>query len=71
MVSKPQTPAQPKRRELAKKSTAAKVLDCSIDTIDRLVKTGRLPIVRLPTGGRRIDLADLDRVIDDWKADSR
>jgi excisionase family DNA binding protein len=71
VASKPQTAAQPKRRELAKISTAAKRLDCSMDTIDRLVKAGRLPIVRLPTGRRRIDLAELDALIEDWAASSR
>ena len=71
MASKPQNAAEPKRRELAKISTAAKRLDCSMDTIDRLVKAGKLPIVRLPTGRRRIDLAELDALIDDWAAGSR
>jgi excisionase family DNA binding protein len=71
MATTPQTTAPPKRRELAKISTTAKRLDVSMDTIDRLVKAGKLPIVRLPSGRRRIDLAELDALIDDWAAGSR
>ena len=66
---RPQGPAQPKRR-LIKLTTVAERLDCSIDTIDRFIRAGKLPVVRLPSGRRRISEEDLERVIDDWTAAS-
>jgi excisionase family DNA binding protein len=63
-----QTPAQPKRRRLGKKPDAATVLKCSLDTLDRFIRRGAIPIVRLPSGRVRIDLDELDRLIDEeWK----
>ena len=69
MASRPQTPAA--RRRLGRKFDAAEVLQCSVDTIDRYIKAGRIPVVRLPSGRQRVDLDELDRLIDDWKAESR
>jgi excisionase family DNA binding protein len=68
--SKPQNPAQP-NRQLIKLTTVAERLDCSIDSVDRYIRAGKLPIVRLPSGRRRVDQEDLERLIDDWKAQSR
>lgn len=70
MASNPQNPAHPRRR-LIKLATVAETLDCSIDTVDRFVRQGVLPVVRLPSGRRRVDRDDLDRVIAEWKAESR
>lgn len=67
---KPQKPAQPNRR-LIKLATVAERLDCSVDSVDRYIRAGKLPVVRLPSGRRRVDQDDLDRLIEDWKAESR
>ncbi|MGH9200982.1 MAG: helix-turn-helix domain-containing protein [Vicinamibacterales bacterium] len=66
-VNPTRSPAQPRRR-LLKLTRVAETLDCSLDTVDRLVRRGALPIVRLPSGRRRVTEEDLDRVIEDWKA---
>lgn len=70
MTRTPQKPAQPKRR-LIKLTTVAETLDCSIDTVDRFIRAGKLPVVRLPSGRRRVAEEDLAAVIEDWKASSR
>jgi len=39
-----------------------------IDTIDKLIKTGALPVVELPHVRRRfVDRHDLERCIQEWK----
>jgi excisionase family DNA binding protein len=44
----------------------------SLKTVDRYIKRGALPVTRLPGGRlRRIAREDLDRLIEDWKAESR
>jgi excisionase family DNA binding protein len=64
------TPRRPARRLLSLRDVASE-LDVSVDTVDRFVRRGALPIVRLPSGRRRVAREDLDRVIEDWKADGR
>ena len=46
-------------------------LDVSVDSVDRFIRAGQLPVVRLPSGRRRVAREDLDRVIEDWKSESR
>jgi excisionase family DNA binding protein len=58
-------------RRLFKLTTVAETLDCSIDTVDRFIRAGTLPVVRLPSGRRRVTEEDLNRAIEDWKAESR
>jgi excisionase family DNA binding protein len=65
----PQKLAQPKR-QLIKLTTVAERLDCSLDSVDRYIRAGKLPVVRLPSGRRRVDQEELDRLIEDWKAES-
>jgi excisionase family DNA binding protein len=71
VASKLQNAAQSPARRLLKLTTVAERLDCSIDTLDRFIRAGALPIVRLPSRQRRVDEAVLDQVIADWKAESR
>lgn len=67
----PHKTAQPKRR-LGKKKDVGVRLGVSDDSVDRYERAGQLPIVvRLPSGRKRYDLEALDRLIDDWKAESR
>jgi len=61
---------RPARRLINLRDVATE-LDVSIDTIDRFIRAGRLPFVRLPSGRRRVAREDLDRAIEDWKAESR
>ena len=66
-----------RRRRLLDKDSCAEYLTVSVDTIERLIHTGALPVVRLPverdSNGRGkagvsrrilVDVADLDRLID-------
>ncbi len=46
-------------------------LGCSLDTIDRYIRSGKIPVVRLPSGRRRIAREDLDAVIASWREESR
>jgi len=71
VTSRPQKPAQPTKRQLIKLTTVAERLDCSLDSVDRYIRAGKLPVVRLPSGLRRVDQEELDRLIEDWKAESR
>jgi excisionase family DNA binding protein len=51
-------------RLAVKKATAAKLLECSIDTVDRLIARGHLPSVRLGSGRAiRIPLPALEEFI--------
>jgi excisionase family DNA binding protein len=70
VVRTPHNAAQPKRRLLNLRDVAAE-LDVSFDTVDRFLRAGRLPFVRLPSGRRRVDRSDLDAAIADWKAENR
>ena len=45
----------------------ADVLHVSVDSVDRLLRAGRLPFVRLPSGRRRVAPEDLERAIENWK----
>jgi excisionase family DNA binding protein len=58
-------------RRLINLHDVATELDVSFDTVDRFIRAGKLPVVRLPSGRRRVAREDLDRVIEDWKAESR
>jgi excisionase family DNA binding protein len=71
VASTPQKTAQPKHRQLRGLDYVAERLDCSLDSVDRYIRAGKIPIIRLPSGRRRVDEEDLDRVIEDWKAESR
>jgi excisionase family DNA binding protein len=64
------TSRKPARRLINLRDVATE-LDVSIDTIDRFVRRGALPVVRLPSGRRRVAREDLDRAIEDWKAEGR
>jgi excisionase family DNA binding protein len=74
-VTTPQTPLHPlrigRRGRLLDLHAVAEELGCSYDTVDRFIRAGKLSVVRLPSGRRRIDREDLDRAIADWKASSR
>jgi predicted site-specific integrase-resolvase len=58
-------------RRLINLRDVANELDVSLDSVDRYIRSGALPVVRLPSGRRRVAREDLDRVIDDWKEASR
>lgn len=60
------TPQRPARK-LLKLRDVANELDVSYDTVDRYVRAGRLPVVRLPSGRRRVAREDLDHAIAEWK----
>lgn len=64
----PKIVANPKLLNL---HSVAAELGCSVDTVDRFIRAGKLPVVRLPSGRRRIDRTDLDRTIADWKTEGR
>jgi predicted site-specific integrase-resolvase len=57
-------------RRLINLREVANELDVSIDSVDRFIRAGALPVVRLPSGRRRVAREDLERVIEDWKAAS-
>jgi predicted site-specific integrase-resolvase len=56
------TVTRPARRLLNLRDVAAE-LDVSFDTVDRYVRSGKLPIVPLPSGRRRVTREDLDKAI--------
>lgn len=58
-------------RRLLDLHSVAEELSCSIDSIDRYIRAGQLPVVRLPSGRRRIAREDLEEAIESWKAASR
>jgi excisionase family DNA binding protein len=64
------TPQRPARRLLNLHDVATE-LDVSFDTVDRYIRAGKLPAIKLPSGRRRVLREDLDRTIADWKAESR
>ena len=60
----------PARRLLRKRDVAA-FLNESLDSTDRRIKRGEIPVIKMPRGGVRIDPDDLDAAIASWKADSQ
>ena len=60
------TVTKPARRLLNLHDVASE-LDVSFDTVDRYVRSGKLPIVRLPSGRRRVAREDLERAIAEWR----
>lgn len=72
-VTSPQItrPRRSGRGRLLDLHAVAEELGVSFDSIDRILRAGSLPFVRLPTakghGPRRVDRADLDRFIADHK----
>jgi excisionase family DNA binding protein len=67
----PAPPRPTPARRLLNLHDVANELDVSFDTVDRFLRAGRLPFIRLPSGRRRVLREDLDRAIEDWKAESR
>jgi excisionase family DNA binding protein len=65
------TPTRPARQRLLDLRAVADELACSVDTVDRFIRAGFLPVVRLPSGRRRVAREDLDRAIEEWKGGSR
>ncbi len=61
---------QTRGHRLLNLSEAGRVLGLSARTIDRYLKTGRLPMVRLPGGHRRVDTRDLDTLIANSKTEA-
>jgi excisionase family DNA binding protein len=61
---------KPARRLINLRDVATE-LDVSFDTVDRFIRAGKLPVVRLPSGRRRVAREDLDRAIEDWREASR
>lgn len=47
----------------------ADVLNCSVDSVDRMLRRGVLPFVRFPSGRRRVRPEDLDAAIENWKVE--
>lgn len=70
VANKPQNTVEPKRRLLKPRDVAAR-LSISTDTLDRFIRRGVVPVIKLPSRQRRIDEAVLDQVIADWKAASQ
>jgi excisionase family DNA binding protein len=59
-------------RRLLDLHAVAEELSCSFDSVDRLLRGGKLPFVRLPSGRRRVTREDLDAAIERWRvAESR
>lgn len=53
---------RPARRLINLRDVASE-LDVSFDTVDRFIRAGKLPVVRLPSGRRRVTREDLDAAI--------
>ena len=64
-------PADRRKKRLYTLREAAEYLAVSYWTIRSWVEAGKLPACRLPGGGKllRIDLGDLDRLVDASKGD--
>ena len=61
---------KPTRRRLYDLHDVADVLNCSVDTVDRMLRAGRLPFVRVPPSGRRrVIPEDLDAAIERWRVE--
>ena len=55
------------RRRLHDLHDVAEVLQVSRDTVDRMLRAGKLPFIRLPGGRRRVVPEDLEAAIESWK----
>ena len=70
-----QTPLHPqrigRRGRLLDLHAVAEDLGCSFDSVDRLLRRGELSFIRLPSGRRRVERADLDAAIARWKVEGR
>jgi excisionase family DNA binding protein len=66
MQSKTQQSTAPRRKRLLDLQEVAEELAVSFDTVDRYIRSDRIPFVRLPSGRRRIAREDLDRAIEQW-----
>ena len=64
------TTQTPSPRLLRLPAVAAE-LGCSLDTLDRLIRRGQIPVVRMPSGRRRIAREDLDLTIASWRSEAR
>ena len=47
----------------------AERLSVSRDSVDRLLRNGKLPFIRLPGGRRRVTPEDLERAIENWRVE--
>ncbi len=56
---------------LLKLHAVASELSISLDTVDRYIKKGQLPVVRLPSGRRRVAREDLERAVEHWREEGR
>jgi excisionase family DNA binding protein len=63
-------PSAMPRRLLITKSEAARQLDVSLRTIERLISAGRLPLVHVE-GAARVRVADLEAYVQGLEADGR
>ena len=59
---------KPTRRLLDLHAVAGE-LSCSRDTVDRMLRAGRLAFVKLPGGHRRVCPEDLEAAIETWKVE--
>lgn len=60
------TSRRPARRLINLRDVATE-LDVSLDTVDRFIRAGKLPAIRLPSGRRRVARQDLDAALEEWK----
>jgi len=60
---------KPTRRCLLDLHDVADELSLSRDTIDRMLKRGAMPFIRLPGGRRRVLRSDLEALIVSWKVE--
>jgi excisionase family DNA binding protein len=58
---------KPVRSRLLDLHDVADVLQVSHDTVDRLLRSGALPFIRLPGRARRVRPEDLEAAIERWK----
>jgi excisionase family DNA binding protein len=61
-------PPKPARRLLDLHAVADE-LSVSVDTVDRMIRRGHLIAIRFPSGRRRVAREDLDRAIEQWRAE--
>lgn len=64
------TTENPSPRLLRLPAVAAE-LGCSLDTLDRLIRRRQIPVLRMPSGRRRIAREDLDATIARWREEGR
>ncbi|MDA0240523.1 MAG: helix-turn-helix domain-containing protein [Proteobacteria bacterium] len=58
------TPTPPQGKLLLSQREAAAMLSISTRTLFSIIKSGKLPAVRIGSGGVRVALSDLERFID-------